>query len=237
MSLEYLGDEFDLHTGGVDLIFPHHEDEIAQSDGAAGHRVVRRWCHGQHLLAEGRKMSKSSQNFYDLRDLAKRDHTEPLAFRLLCLQTRYRAQFNFTWDALRGAERALERWRRLMNEWIGAPTQGGTEPYEERFLLALNNDLDTPTMLALLSEVTSAQNLAPGDKAALLAKWDAVLGLDLTRAAPEKPLPAGAAGLIEERERARAAKDFARSDLLRTELRALGVEVEDTPNGPKPHVL
>ncbi|HEX9696392.1 MAG TPA: cysteine--tRNA ligase, partial [Actinomycetota bacterium] len=100
MSMEHLGEQFDLHTGGEDNVFPHHEDEIAQSDGATGHQVVRHWVHGAHLLSEGRKMAKSAGNFYDLRDLAAMGHTEPLAVRLLFLQSRYRAQMNFTRDAL-----------------------------------------------------------------------------------------------------------------------------------------
>jgi cysteinyl-tRNA synthetase len=239
MSLAYLGEEFDLHTGGVDLIFPHHEDEIAQSDGAVGRRVVRHWVHGQHLLAEGRKMSKSAQNFYDVRDLAARGSMDPLAFRLLCLQTRYRAQFNFTFDALAGAERALERWRRLVAGWPPAPPNppAATNDYEERFLRGMNADLDTPGILALVSEVVGSSGLAPGDKASLLGRWDAFLGLDLARdAGRDVPLPAGAAALLERREAARAAKDWTSADRLRAELAALGVEVEDTPDGPKPRV-
>lgn len=239
MSLAYLGDEFDLHTGGVDLIFPHHEDEIAQSEGAVGHRVVRQWVHGQHLLAEGRKMSKSAQNFFDLRDLAARGNTDPLAFRLLCIQTRYRAQFNFTFDALAGAERTLDRWRRLVAGW--AEAAGSTGPaaraYEERFVHALTEDLNTPEVVALVAEVLGARDLSSAEKGALLLRWDAFLGLDLGREiGREVELPPGAPELIEARERARAAKDYAASDRIRDELSALGVEIEDTPEGPKPRV-
>jgi cysteinyl-tRNA synthetase len=234
MSLAYLGDEFDVHTGGVDLIFPHHEDEIAQSEGAVGRRVVRHWVHGAHLLAEGRKMSKSAQNFYDLRDVEQRGHAEPLAFRLLCLQTRYRSQFNFTFDALSGAERTLDRWRRLIAEWVNGPHgSASARRYEERFVRALNADLDTPHIVALVSEVLSARDLPPADKSALLLRWDAVLGLDLDRAATAAPLSREAQELIERRERARADKDWATADALRSELSGIGVEVEDTPDGPK----
>ncbi len=235
MSLDAFGEEFDLHTGGVDLIFPHHEDEIAQSEGAVGHRVVAHWVHGQHLLAEGRKMAKSAQNFYDLRDLASRGCSDPLAFRLLCLQTRYRAQFNFTFDALAGAERTLNRWRRLVADCASAPRGAPTaQRYEERFVRALDTDLDTPQMVALVAEVLGAHDLQPAGKAALLLAWDAVLGLDLGRnVGMIVELPPGAGELIDARERARAAKDFVEADRLRAALLEIGVEIEDTPEGPK----
>ncbi|MFN2642003.1 MAG: cysteine--tRNA ligase [Actinomycetota bacterium] len=239
MSLAHLGDEFDVHTGGVDLIFPHHEDEIAQSEGATGSRVVRHWVHSQHLLAEGRKMSKSAENFFDVRDLEKRGHTDPLAFRLLCLQTRYRAQFNFTFDALSGAERTLDRWRRLVADWSDAPapSRAAGGRFEERFLRAMNADLDTPTIVALIAEVIGTADLDPADKVSLLQGWDRFLGLDLARdAGKELHLPGGASELIEQRERARASKDWSESDRLRTELSELGVEIEDTPSGPKPRI-
>src|SRR5918996_2525161 len=120
MSMKHLGERFDIHTGGSDNKFPHHEDEIAQSEGALGHPVVSRWLHGHHLLAEGRKMSKSAQNFYTVRDLTERG-VDPLAFRYLCLQSRYRGQMNFTWEALDAAERGLEKLRKQMAEWVSPP--------------------------------------------------------------------------------------------------------------------
>ena len=125
MSLGELGEEIDVHTGGVDNVFPHHEDEIAQSEAVVGHRVVTTWVHGEHLLTEGRRMAKSAGNFYDLRSIRERGHS-PLAVRYLFLQARYRSQFNFTWEALAGAERALGRLRDRMAEWARAPS-GGAE--------------------------------------------------------------------------------------------------------------
>src|SRR5919108_4339017 len=183
MSIALLGEEFDLHTGGEDNVFPHHEDEIAQSEGAVGHRVVRHWAHGAHLLSEGRKMAKSAENFYDLRDLAARGHTEPLAARLLFLQARYRAQMNFTLDALRAAETTLQRWRRLVADWASEPPPGSdrARAFEDRFVAAISNDLETPAAIALVAEVVSSDALAPGDRAALLRRWDDVLGLELAR--------------------------------------------------------
>ncbi|MFY9587029.1 MAG: cysteine--tRNA ligase [Actinomycetota bacterium] len=240
MSIALLGEEFDLHTGGEDNVFPHHEDEIAQSEGAVGHPVIRHWVHGAHLLSEGRKMAKSAGNFYDLRDLAARGHTEPLAVRLLFLQSRYRAQMNFTLDALTGAERTLSRWRRLIATWAGegAGAPDNIEPYEKRFVDAVNDDLDTPTVMALVSEVMSSNALTAGDKAALLRRWDAVLGLDLDREiGHERALPPAAMELIEQREKARRKKDFSTADRIRHKLLALGVEVEDTADGPKPRLV
>jgi cysteinyl-tRNA synthetase len=235
MSIALLGEEFDLHTGGEDNVFPHHEDEIAQSEGAVGHPVVLHWVHGAHLLSEGRKMAKSAGNFYDLRDLAARGHTEPLAVRLLFLQSRYRAQMNFTLDALTGAERTLSRWRRLIASWSGETSADATEPFEKRFLDALNDDLDTPTVMALVSEVISSNTLTAGDKAALLRRWDAVLGLDLDREVGHvREFPEAAKELIEQREKARLKKDYSTADRIRHKLLSLGVEVEDTPEGPKP---
>jgi cysteinyl-tRNA synthetase len=238
MSIALLGESFDLHTGGEDNVFPHHEDEIAQSEGAVGHPVVRHWVHGAHLLSEGRKMAKSANNFYDLRDLAERGHNDPLAVRLLFLQSRYRAQMNFTLDALGAAEGALARWRRLVASWAaGGETgaAGATDPYEKRFAEALSDDLDTPTVMALLSEVVSSAVIAPADKAALLQRWDRVLGLDLGReVGVVREIPEAAKELVEQREKARSKKDFSTADRIRHKLLSLGVEVEDTPEGPKP---
>ncbi len=235
MSLAYLGDEFDVHTGGTDLIFPHHEDEIAQSDAAAGHRVVRHWVHGAHLLADRRKMSKSAENFFDLRNLAQEGNSDPLAFRLLCLQTRYRAQFSFTFDALAAAERTLHRLRRHVAEFAAlSPTGANVEPYEEQFRRALDADLDTPSIMALVAAVATASDLAAGDRAMLLRRWDAVLGLDLDRdIGREESLSEAERAMVDRRQRARAVKDWTTADRLRAELGAAGIEVEDTPAGPK----
>jgi cysteinyl-tRNA synthetase len=239
MSIDLLGEEFDLHTGGEDNVFPHHEDEIAQSEGAIGHRVVRHWVHGAHLLAEGRKMAKSAENFYTLRDLAERGHTEPLAARLLFLQSRYRAQMNFTLDALSAAERTLERWRRMLADWAGdrSPESSDAREYEKRFVAAVNDDLDTPAVMALVAEVVSAKELAPGEKFKVLSRWDRFLGLDLaTQVERQHEIPPQAQELIEQREKARQKKDWGTADRLRHKLLSIGVEVEDTPEGPKPRL-
>lgn len=238
MSLGELGEYIDVHTGGVDNIFPHHEDEIAQSEALVGHPVVSVWVHGEHLLAEGRRMAKSAGNFYDLDEVRARGHS-PLAVRYLFLQARYRSQLNFTWEALGGAERALERLRARVAEWAhalgdgegaGDRQEGRSRSYQERFQAAIDDDLDTPRALAVLGELEADEALAPAVKLALVRRFDRVLGLDLAEAASEA-LPPGAAALIERREAARAGRDWATADRLREELAAMGVEVADTRAG------
>ena len=229
MSLGLLGDRFDIHTGGSDNVFPHHESEIAQSEGVTGHRVVNFWIHAQHLFLSGTRMAKSAGNFLRITELVEQGH-DPLAFRWLALQAKYRAPLNFSPDAMGGSGRALRQLRERIAGWSGG-SDGPRGDYPERFLAAINDDLDLPAAMALVSEV-SRSDLAPGAKASLLLDWDRVLGLDLGRAAPaEGSLPEGAAELLDRRRRAREAKDFASSDLLRAELAKLGVQVTDGQDG------
>jgi cysteinyl-tRNA synthetase len=241
MSLGELGDRIDVHTGGVDNVFPHHEDEIAQSEAVVGHQVVTTWVHGEHLLTEGRRMAKSAGNFYDLRSVRERGH-EPLAARYLFLQARYRSQVNFTWDALAGAERALRRLRARMAEWSREPAPAVAETpetpetpakaYEERFRAAIDDDLDTPRALAILGELEADDAVTPAARFRAVEGFDRVLGLNLAGAAGTEPeLPAGAGELISRRERARADRDWAAADRLRDQLAGIGVEVVDTRSG------
>ena len=230
MSLGELGEHIDLHTGGVDNVFPHHEDEIAQSEAVVGHQVVSTWAHGEHLLTEGRRMAKSAGNFYDLRSVRERGHP-PLAVRYLFLQARYRSQLNFTWEALAGAGRALQRLRDRMAEWARDPSAAPpARPYQERFQAAIDDDLDTPRALAVLNELEADEALPPAASFHTVAAFDRVLGLDLAGAAGAE-LPAGAEELISRRERARSDRDWATADRLREELAGLGVEVVDTRSG------
>jgi cysteinyl-tRNA synthetase len=229
MSMGLLGERFDIHTGGADNVFPHHEAEIAQSEGVTGHRVVSLWVHGQLLFLSGTRMAKSAGNFFRVTELVEQGH-DPLAFRYLALQAKYRAPLNFNPDALAGAGRALRQIREKVAGWAGG-ADGPRGDFPDRFRAAINDDLDLPAVMALVSELTHS-GLAPGGKAALLLDWDRVLGLDLARAAPGPgTLPSGGADLLARRERARAAKDFGTSDRLRAELAALGVEVTDGPDG------
>ncbi|MGH2722931.1 MAG: cysteine--tRNA ligase [Actinomycetota bacterium] len=235
MSMKYLGDRFDIHTGGMDLVFPHHEDEIAQSEGATGHEVISVWVHGGMLLAEGQKMAKSAGNVWTIGDVAARGH-DPLAFRLLCFQTRYRSVLDFRWDALHTADRTLSRWRKRMLDWSGAERDGlspeGKE-FDRRFRDAVADDLDLPEALVVLNEALHSP-LPDGDKYALLASWDRVLGLDVERLAREGfEVPDDVRALVEERDAARGARDFARSDHIRSRLIEMGWEVMDSAEGTR----
>jgi cysteinyl-tRNA synthetase len=231
MSTALLGERFDVHTGGSDNVFPHHEAEIAQSEGAFGHQVVRYWMHGEHLMLSGARMAKSAGNFFRITEIEEQGF-DPLAFRYLALQAKYRTKLNFSVEGLAGADRALRQLRARVADWRGGPV-GPPGDFEERFRAAIADDLDLPGAMALVAEVTRS-DLAPGARASLLLDWDRVLGLDLGRgveAAAE--LPPGASELLERRDRARSERDYATSDRLRDELAALGVRVTDTREGQR----
>jgi cysteinyl-tRNA synthetase len=232
MSLALLGETIDVHTGGIDLRFPHHEDERAQSEAAVGHQVVRHWVHGEHLLFEGRKMAKSTGNVVLVPDVADRGH-DPLALRLSYLGSRYRTQINLTWDEIAAADRTLRRWRSRVREWAEAPSRPMCAEYEARFRAALDDDLDTPAALQVLRDVERDATIPDGSRFEMFAWFDHVLGLDLARevGAPAPSLPEGAQALLDERAAARATRDFAASDRLRDDLAALGVAVRDTAGG------
>jgi cysteinyl-tRNA synthetase len=234
MSMKHLGDRFDVHTGGNDNKFPHHEDEIAQSEGVTGHPVVSVWVHGGFLQMSGQKMAKSAKNIYRVTDLAEQG-VDPLAYRLLCFGTRYRSEMDFNWEALEGTNRRLGDLRRRMASW-GGPSEGTSDAgaaLDARFREAIEDDLDMPRALVVLNE-TVGSDLGDGEKYALLASWDAVLGLDLEREARRAFEPTTEMlELVTERDAARAAKDFARSDELRARLQALGLEVMDTAEGTR----
>jgi cysteinyl-tRNA synthetase len=230
MSTALLGEQFDIHTGGVDNVFPHHEAEIAQSEGVFGHRVVNYWVHGDHLMLGGGRMAKSAGNFFRITELEEQGY-DPLGFRYLALQAKYRTKLNFTPEALAGADRALRQLRARVADWRDAP-DGPRGDFEDRFREAISDDLDLPGAMALVSALVRS-DLAPGARARLLLDWDRVLGLDLGRREAPAELPAGAAELLERRARARAERDFATSDRLRHELAALSVRVVDTKEGQR----
>jgi cysteinyl-tRNA synthetase len=223
MSMSILGDRFDIHTGGADNVFPHHEAEIAQSEAVAGHRVVGLWMHGGLLMLSGARMAKSAGNFLRISELEEQGF-DPLAFRYLALQARYRSPLNFSTESLAGADRALRVIRERVGEWSSGRRDIDSE-WDARFREAIADDLDLPRAMALLAELLRS-DVEPAMKAALLASWDQVLGLDLGRD-EKRALPPGAAELMAERQTARAAKDFARSDQLRDQLKAMGVQVSD----------
>ena len=232
MSMKHLGERFDIHTGGNDNKFPHHEDEIAQSEGAVGHPVVSVWVHGGFLQLRGQKIAKSAGNVIRVTDLAEQG-IDPLAYRLLCFGTRYRSEMNFDWEALEGQHRRLRDLRRQMATW-GGPAEklsAAAEELDDRFRTAVANDLDLPQAIVVLNQAVSS-DLPAEEKYALLASWDRVLGLDLERDAREGWEPtAEMLELVTERDEARARKDYARSDEIRDRLVAMGLEVMDTPEG------
>ncbi|MFI7055779.1 cysteine--tRNA ligase [Streptosporangium canum] len=231
MSLRFLGEHIDVHTGGIDLRFPHHEDERAQSDATAGHEVVRHWVHGEHLLFDGRKMAKSTGNVVLLQDVVDAG-LDPLAVRLALLEHRYRQQMNLTWDTLRAADRTLRRWRSHVAEWSETPSRPMPAERVARIEAAFDDDLDTPLALRLLRELERDDSIAPGSRFEAFLHLDQILGLDLSAdIGRARILPPGAAELLERRLRARDARDWAVSDRLRDELAALGVQVADTPEG------
>jgi cysteinyl-tRNA synthetase len=180
MSLHYLGDPIDVHTGGIDLRFPHHEDERAQSNTVAGHEVVRHWVHGEHLLFEGRKMAKSTGNVVLLADLTGRG-LDPLALRLAFLEQRYRQQMNLTWACLAGADRTVRRWRDRVAEWARSPSKAMSTQYVREFTAAFDDDLDTPAAVRVLRALEKDGEIPPGSKFETFAYADRLLGLDLAR--------------------------------------------------------
>jgi cysteinyl-tRNA synthetase len=233
MSMKYLGEHIDIHTGGTDLRFPHHEDEIAQSEGAVGHRVVAIWVHGGHLRLAGQKIAKSTGNVVRVQELKARG-IDPLSFRWLTFQTRYRSEMDFSWEAMEDADRRVKQLRRHMAEW--AP--GATEPddlarsFDARFREAIAADLDLPSAVKIVNELDHAAGVAPAQKYSLLASWDGVLGLDVERDARSRWEPDQAMRrLMAERDAARAVKDYATSDRIREELAAMDLEVMDTAEG------
>ena len=234
MSLKLLGSSIDIHTGGIDLRFPHHEDERAQSNSATGTDVVRHWVHAEHLLFDGRKMSKSSGNVVLVHDVTERG-LDPLALRLAFLQHRYRQQMNLTWQVIEGAQKTLERWRGKVAEWANSPSAPMCADYREQFLAALDEDLDTPRALTVLRNLEKDVTIPDGSKFEFFAWADAFLGVDLARAVGQAPsrveIPDDVQALLDERAAARAAKDFSTSDRVRDELAAKGYTVTDTPGG------
>ncbi len=247
MSWKILGGSFDLHLGGEDLAFPHHEDEIAQSEGAGiqaeGQRFVKYWLHGAHLLVEGKKMSKSLGNFFTLRDLLGKGYTGR-EIRYLLISSHYRETFNFTLDGLQGARTALARIDECVAKLkeFGVPPSAGsvTSPLTTQITEALDDDLNISATWGAVFDWVRETNkriaektLTPAEAASALGAWEktnSVLGIG---AAAEAEAPAEIVALLEERQAARKAKDFKRSDAIRDELKAKGWVIEDTPKGPK----
>ena len=232
MSLKFLGNKIDIHTGGIDLRFPHHEDERAQSNASANTEVVNHWIHGEHLLFEGRKMSKSSGNVLLVSDVIAKG-LDPLAIRLSLLEHRYRSQMDLTWNSISASHKNLNRMRERMQEW--SKTRGNPDKnYLTQFELALNEDLDTNKVLQLLRTLEKDQTVANGDKYQTVLKFDEVLGLDLDHAPETKKevvITPEVKELLEIRLKARLEKNWKLSDEIRDKLITLGIGIKDSESG------
>jgi cysteinyl-tRNA synthetase len=259
MSMKYLGDTLDIHTGGVDLAFPHHENEIAQSQAATGKPFVRTWLHAEHLIIEGQKMSKSLGNFYTLRDLFAKGH-KPSTIRFLLLSVPYRRQLNFTEDGLTQARNSVERLRNFVTRLKAEQFAAGSNPEVERlvetaendFEAGLANDINTAVALASVFDFVRDANTAMDRgtfleqdaprAVAAMEKFDAVLAvladrddetlakLGFSRSNQRMPA-AEIEALIGERIRAKKSRNFQRADEIRQKLADSGILVEDTKDG------
>src|SRR3989344_3201624 len=228
MSMKFLGESFDIHTGGVDLLFPHHENEIAQSEAATGKKFVRFWLEGEHLLIDGQKMAKSLKNIFTLEDIIKRGF-DPLSLRYLFLTAHYRSKLNFTWKSLEAAQNALSNLRDEIPTW-DEPKIGCAE-FEADFKEAINNDLDMPQALSVMWKMIKSDYPTSAKHQSVLA-MNQVLGLGFENL-EKAQLPKEAKELIEKREELRKEGKFDESDKLRKQLLEIGIEVEDTPDGSK----
>ncbi len=246
MAMKYLGETFDIHAGGIDLVFPHHENEIAQSEGATGKQFVRYWIHFEHLKVEGETMSKSKGNYYTFRDVAAKGYS-PAAVRYFLLSVPYSKQLNFTFDALAGAEKtvgSLRDFRARLNEAKTTPglnekIHEATERAAREFEEGMDDDLNTSVALAVIHNLSRDVNTALARKQlfaenqtellALLARFDTVLNVFGERQA--EMLDSEVQSLIDERQEARRRRDFARADEIRDELAGRGIILEDTKDG------
>ncbi len=233
MSRKYLGDKFDIHTGGVDHIPIHHENEIAQSIGATGHNLANYWMHVEFLLIDGGKMSKSLGNVYTLNDL-KAKGIDALSYRYFTYSSHYRNKLNFTWDAIKSAKNSLNKLRDMIalhkdvNKKID---KNIISKYEEQFLDAINDDMNMPVAVSVVWEIAKEKEKS-NDFYELIKKFDSVLSLDLDKNDKEDiNIPEDIKLILNERKDARKNKNFAKSDELRDKLKELGYIVKDTKDG------
>jgi cysteinyl-tRNA synthetase len=246
MSMKYLGETFDIHAGGIDLVFPHHENEIAQSEGATGKQFAKYWIHFEHLKVDGESMSKSKGNYYTFRDVAAKGYS-PVAVRYFLFSAPYRKQLNFTFEGLNAASKTVEGLRDFRSRLKEARTEAGSNPHLrataqralEGFEAGLDDDLNTSVALAALHNLSREVNTALADHAVrednkrelleLLDRFNTVLNIfDDDQPAM---LDAEVQELINQRQEARRRRDFARADQIRDELSSRGITLEDTKDG------
>jgi cysteinyl-tRNA synthetase len=223
MSMDMLDKHVDVHVGGIDLRFPHHENERAQSNAVIGQEAVGVWVHGEHLLFEGKKMSKSSENVILVSDITARG-IDPLALRLCFLENRYRSQMDLTWNSITAANETLKRWRNKVSTWSPSLAIAIDPEIESAF----NNDLDTPKVILRLREIEKSD---VENKRELFLYADQVLGLDLDRPMVTRELTDQMQTLLNERTKARSERRWADSDALREQLENLGLQIHDTADG------
>ncbi|MFH1501273.1 MAG: cysteine--tRNA ligase [archaeon] len=227
MAMKYLGESFDIHSGGIDLVFPHHENEIAQSEGATGKQFAKYWVHNEWMLVDGKKMSKSLGNFYTLRDIKEKGYS-PLDMRYFYLTGNYKTQINFTWKNLESSKNALQRAKNIISE---IKDDGKTnKKYLAEFEKVINDDLDMPKALAVLWKLLRDKK-ADG-KIKTVKKMDEVFGLGLLK--KEKiTVPDEVIELVGEREQARENKNWKKADELREKIKKLGYQIDDSEEGTK----
>lgn len=230
MSMKYLGESFDIHTGGEDNIFPHHESEIAQSEAVSGKKFVNFWFHVKFLKVEGRKMSKSLKNFLTISDLEIKGFN-PLALRYLFLTSHYRKPLNFTWQGLNSAENTLKK---IHNFFLDLEKSSGkiNKKYQEKFLKSINDDLNMPKAVSVIFEVIKDKKIINRDKKATLLDFDKVLGLGL-KDIKHDSIPNEIKMLLEKRKKYRENKEWEKADEIREKIKKLGYQLEDIDNKQK----
>ncbi|RMG43365.1 MAG: cysteine--tRNA ligase [Candidatus Dadabacteria bacterium] len=240
MSMKYLGDQFDIHCGGIDHIPVHHTNEIAQSEGATGKPWVKYWMHGEFLVLNKEKMSKSAGGFLTLKSLEEKG-IDPLAYRYFCFSAHYRAQLNFSWEALNNAARSLERLKNAVIALKNDPDHSAEVTlsdtalsYREQFEEALCNDLNMPQAVSVIHSSISDSNLSPAEKWQLLLYFDRVAGFDFNSWQSESlDIPQELQDLLNQREAARREKDWELADTLRDKIAEAGYIIEDSPEGAR----
>jgi cysteinyl-tRNA synthetase len=237
ISLKYLGEYLDIHCGGVDNIFPHHTNEIAQSEAFIGHKWCNYWCHGAHLNDETGKMSKSKGGFLTVATLEEKGY-DPLAYRMLCLSSHYRNPLLFTWDVLDNSAKTLDKLKNKVLSLEESGAVSGTEEYIDSFKSAIENDLNTSMMITCLYDVLKS-DLNDASKRFVVGEFDKVLGLDLL-----KPIKKESSlsddyinSKIEERNTAKKEKNFVLADSIRDELLSSGIKLIDTKEGTKYEIV
>ena len=240
MSMHYLNKKVDVHIGGIDLRFPHHENERAQSNAASGDEVVDHWVHGEHLLFEGRKMSKSAGNVVLLQDVIDRGF-DPLAVRLCFLENRYRSQMDLSWESIAAADATIKRWRKKYQEWRQVQDAHVVTTTADKFIADvtadLKDDLDTPRVVVKLRSLEKDESISSMTKANIFEKLDEFFSLDIMRGDKKIELSDAAQKLLDARNEARQNKDFKLSDQLRDELAHLKIKVSDSPEGQSWEVI